>query len=249
VRLTILGSNGTYPTPGRPASGYLVEHDGTRLWIDAGHGTFAALQDVIDLSLIDAVLLSHIHPDHCVDIFGFYHALRYGEQPRYGIPTFVPEKLAEHLIGFLGGDANHPITEVLDFRTMDRGDRAEVGGVGLEFGITDHPVPTLAARLETGGRSLVYSSDTGVGGDAGALATGASVFLCEATYQGSSEVKPWPHHLTAGEAGSIARIAGAGRLVLTHLWPTFDPDRSIAEAEATFGRAVGLAVPGAAITI
>jgi ribonuclease BN (tRNA processing enzyme) len=73
--------------------------------------------------------------------------------------------------------------------------------------------------------------------------------LIEATYQGASEDKPWAHHLTAGEAGEIARRVGARKAFLTHIWPTLDPSRSVEEASATFGRQADLAVPGTELTI
>lgn len=243
MRLTVLGSSGTYGTPGRPASGYLVEHDGTRLWVDAGPGTFAALQEVTDFLTLDAVILSHVHPDHCSDLFGFYHAVRFGSRPRTGIPTYVPEGLVERFEAFLGA-AGHPIGEVCDFRVVDDGARVEVGEVSVRFARADHPVPTIAPRLEADGKALVYSADTGPRGGVPDLAEGAHLFLCEATYQGAVEDKPWPHHLTAEEAGAMARRAGVRRLMLTHLWPVLDPELSLVEAETAFDRPVALAVPG-----
>ncbi len=248
MRLTVLGSNGTYGTPGRPTSGYLLDHGATRIWVDAGVGTFAQLQAVTDFVSLDAIVLSHVHADHCLDILGFYHAVRYGARPRQGVPVYCPTGLAERLVGFLGA-VEHPITETCDFRVMDGGDRVEVGELELGFAVTDHPVPTLATRVIADGRSLVYTADTGTGGDWAELASGADLLLAEATYQGSSEDKPWAHHLTAAEAGAAARQAEVGGLMLTHLWPTLDPDRSVAEAEESFGRPVRLAVPGLATSI
>jgi ribonuclease BN (tRNA processing enzyme) len=248
VRLTILGSNGTYGTPSRPPSGYLVDHEGVTLWVDAGPGTLAALQEYVDLADVDGVVLSHVHADHCLDIFGFYHALRFGRDPRSGVPAFVPEGLEERLVAFAGG-GDHPISEVLDFRTMSQGGNAQIGGMSLTFAETDHPVPTLCVRVEANGRSLTYSADTGPGGGLSALAERTHLLLCEATYQGSIAEKPWPHHLTAGEAGALAREARADRLMVTHIWPTLDPTRSVAEAEDAFGRPVSLAVPGMRIKV
>jgi ribonuclease BN (tRNA processing enzyme) len=213
--------------------------------MDTGSGTFAALQAAIDFTSLDALIISHVHPDHCIDIFGFFYAYRFAGEPRPAIPTFVPEGLVERLRAFLG-DPDHPIGESLDFRVQVDGDSVTVGEIGFDFAITDHPVPTLAVRAEaSNGRVLAYSADTGPAGEWSRVATGADLFLCEATYQGEVEDKPWSHHLTAGEAGSIARRRGAKDLMLTHLWPVLDPDRSLQEAEQTYGRPVKLAVPGA----
>ncbi len=249
MRLTILGSNGTYPTPGHPTSGYLLEDEGTSVWMDTGSGSFAALQNVMDFSMLDALIISHTHADHCVDVLGFYHAVRYGARPARAIPTHVPEGLAERLKAFLG-DPDHPIGETLDFQVHGDGDRITIGGIEVGFVITDHPVPTLGLRATaSSGRVLAYSADTGPQGGWSSIAEGANLFLCEATYQGPADEKPFSHHLTAGEAGLIARRAGVEKLMVTHIWPALDPERSVQEAEHTFGKQVSLAVPGMVVRV
>ena len=249
MRLTILGSNGTYPTPGHPTSGYLLQHEGTAVWMDTGFGSFAALQSVIDFNTVDALVISHVHADHCIDLLGYYHAVKYGGRPRTGIPTYVPSGLADRLKGFLG-DPDHPLDETFDFRVQADGDQATIGGIGFDFATTDHSVPTLGVRATTGtGRVLAFSADTGPEGEWSRIASGADLFLCEATYQGPADRKPWSHHLTAGEAGQVARRVGARALMLTHIWPALDPERSVQEAEHTFGKAVGLAVPGMVVNV
>ena len=249
MRITILGSNGTYPTPGHPTSGYLLQHGGTSVWMDTGSGSFAALQSVIDFNTLDALVISHVHADHCVDVLGFYHAIKYGGRPQTVIPTHVPNGLAERLKGFLG-DPDHPLGETLDFRVHADREHVTIGGIEFDFTITDHPVPTLGVRATAGsGRVLAYSADTGPQGEWSWIAAGADLFLCEATYQGPADEKPWSHHLTAGEAGLIARQVGARALMLTHIWPTLDPGLSVQEAEHTFGKPVMLAVPGMAVKV
>lgn len=244
MRLTVLGSSGTYPSPGRPASGYLIEQEGTRVWCDAGPGTMVSLP--VDLELIDAVMVSHRHPDHCLDVITASHALAYCPRPRYGVPLYGPESALKCLVGFVDGGR---IEEVFDVRPLVDGDRATIGALTLEVAETDHSVPTLASRWETEARSLCFSADTGPAGDWMRLARDADLFLCEATYQGEPGLHPYPHHLTAGESGSIARQVGAKRLMLTHLPPYLDPARSVIEAEAAFDRPVALAVPGASTTL
>ena len=249
MRLTILGSNGTYPTPGHPTSGYLLQHEGTSVWLDTGSGSFAALQNVIDFNTLDALIISHVHADHCIDVLGFYHAVKYGGRPDTVVATHVPAGLVERLHAFLG-DPDHPLGQTLDFKTQGAGDQVTVGEIEFGFTITDHPVPTLGVRATaSSGRVLAYSADTGPQGDWSSIAEGADLFLCEATFQGPADEKPWSHHLTAGEAGRIAREAGAGDLMLTHIWPTLDPERSVQEAENTFGKPVSLAVPGMAVKV
>lgn len=246
MHLTVLGSNGTYPTPDAPASGYLVEDGHTKLWVDAGSGTFAALQRHCDPWQLDAIVLTHEHADHCLDIIGFHYALRYGGRPFRPIPTYAPSGVLDRLLAFLGR-VEHPLTDVLDFHATEGGDEVSVGSIRLRFATTAHPVDTVAVRFQAGEAVLVYSSDTGLSDDVEELAKGADVFLVEATYQGRD--KPWEHHLTAYEAGEMGLRAGVGRLVLTHLWPTLDKGVSQDQASETFGRRVDVAVPNQIITI
>lgn len=249
MRLSVLGSSGTYPTPGRPSSGYLITHKGCRIWVDSGTGSFAALQELTDFARLDAVVVTHVHADHCVDLFPFYYAVRFGTSGRTGVPVFCPDGVADRLGAMLGVEEDDDFFEVLDFRRVGEADEVEVAGTILSFALTQHPVPTIAVRAEAGGRALVYSSDTGPSRRVVELAQRADLFLCEATYQGGTDEKPWPHHLTAEEAGTMGRQAEVRRLMLTHIWPTLDPARSVAEAEEVFGRPVSLAVSGMEVDV
>lgn len=245
MRLTVLGSAGTYPVSGRPGSGYLIEQDGTRVWCDAGPGTLVALP--VDVTSLDAIFVSHRHPDHCLDVIIAAHLFAYGPAPRFGVPLYGPESALESLIGFVDGGGR--ICDVYDLRPLDDGDRLEIGSLHLEVAASDHSVATLASRWQSEHRTLCYSADTGPEGDWLRLAKDTDLFLCEATYQGESGVSPYPYHLTASEAGAIARRAGARKLMLTHIPPHLDPARSVIEAEASFDRPVGLAVPGGSTTL
>ncbi len=110
-------------------------------------------------------------------------------------------------------------------------------------------MPTLAVSLAAEGRRLVYSADTGPGGGLPALAAGADLLLCEATLEGGLGGGAWPYHLSAAGAGALAREAGVGRLLLTHLAPMLDPARSIAEAAEAFGGPVEWAAPGMEVEV
>lgn len=249
MRLRVLGSNGTYPTPGRPASGYLVEEGNTVVWVDTGPGTFVALQEVASPHDVDAVVITHIHGDHCGDLFPLFNLLRLGPQRRRGLPVFVPEGAAVHLGAFARAGPDHDFYSVFDFHTVTRGDEVTLGRLQFRFGEAAHPVPALVVRLESEGRSLTYSGDTGPGGDLEGLARNGTALLCEATYQGDPREDPYPFHLSAAEAGRLAASAGVERLIVTHLAPTLDPAVSVAEAEAAFGGPVEWAAPGLEVAI
>jgi len=242
MRVRVIGSSGTFPDHGRPASGYLIEQGSTRVWCDAGPGTFMSLP--VESDLIDAVVVSHQHPDHCSDLTAAFHAWTYRPEPRDPVPLYAPQSVWDRLTAFLDQEPGS-----FAFTPVWTGDQVRFGELDVSFVEMDHSVPTVGSRWEGNGRTLFFTGDTGPAGDWREIARGVDVMLCEASYQGATEDKVYPHHLTAGEAGQIAREVGVGKLVLTHIPPYLDPSISVAEAEGKFGRPVRLAVPGAGFDV
>ncbi len=247
MRLTILGSSGGYSGPNNPTSGFLLEAGGARLWIDAGHGTFSALQRVADYTGIDAVLVSHVHADHCVDLYALNIALRFHEQGVLRKPLYCPLEVWEK-VPLLLGDSAESFRQTFDFHPIAAGESIEVAGVRASFLRTDHPNYCLAMRLETDEGILTYSADTGPGADLAGFAGGSDLLLCEATYQ--EGLVGAPVHLTARQAAETALRAGVRDLVLTHVWPAFDPRRSVEEARVAAGDVrMEWAAPGSAFDV
>lgn len=239
MKLSVLGASGTFPTAGHPGSGYLIEQQSTRVWCDAGPGTFVALP--VDADLVDAIVLSHQHPDHCLDLVTAFHAFRYRPEPRLDIPVYCPTSVIERLAAFVD---NPEFAKTYDFHPTSGGETVEIGPINLTFAWTDHSVPTIATRWESNSRVLAYSADTGAGGEWSHIAQDADLFLCEASYQGDIDNYAYKQHLTAAAAGAIARAQGAKRLMLTHIPPYLEKTISVKEAEQVFDRPVELAVPG-----
>jgi ribonuclease BN (tRNA processing enzyme) len=238
VELTVLGCSGSYGSPeGGACSGYLVREGDTALWLDCGNGTFGALQQHLPVEDLTAVVLTHEHPDHCVDLYGLHVMVRYALRAK-GLPVYAPAGLAEHLGTLVHGDWGG----AFEWHTIDETRPVSIDGTTLRFSRTDHPPPTYAVELAAGGSRLVYTSDTGPGWSVEAFAPDADLVLSEATYL--HDDKAAPIHLSAKEAGVAARAAEARRLMLTHLWPLVDRHDVIAEGSAAFGEAVVLAEPG-----
>lgn len=242
MRVHVVGSSGTFPSPGRPASGYVIEQGDTRVLCDAGFGVFMSLP--VDSDLIDAIVVSHQHPDHCSDLFAAYHAWNYRPEPRANVPLYAPQAVWDRVVDFLEKEP-----EPFDFTPVWTGDSIAVGEIEVTFAETDHSVPTVGSRWEASNRTLFYTADTGPEGDWMNLAADVDMLLSEASYQGRTEDKGYPHHLTATEAGAIARRAQASRLTLTHIPPYLDPSQSVAEAETAFDRPVRLATPGTSFDV
>lgn len=250
MRLRILGSSGGYPGPDNPCSGYLLEHGTARIWLDAGSGTFSALQRVADFTRLDAIFISHAHADHCADLLSVFIALRYREEGVLRMPLYCHQEVWDRVPRLLADlpEADATFREVFDFHPLEERSVVEVGGVRARFLRTDHPNTTLASRFETGSGVLTFSADTGPGADLGAFARGSDLLLCEATYQEARQGAPV--HLTARQAGETARRAGVPDLLLTHFWPPHDRAVTLAEAQAAAGGVrVRLATPGAGFDV
>jgi len=245
VRLTVIGCSGSVPGPDSPASCYLVEADGFRALLDLGNGALGALQRHCRVGDVDAVLLSHLHPDHCMDVLSLYVARTYDTNGGYPvIPVHGPQGTAAHLAGAYGRAEQPGLSGCFDFREWTPAP-LHVGPLTVTAVRVAHPVEAWALRVEHGGRSLVYSGDTGPTPALVELASGTDLALFESSFQeGRDDDAPPDLHLTGRQAGEHAARAGATRLVLTHLPPWNDPDVSLAAARAAFDGPVELAASG-----
>jgi len=239
LTVTVLGCSGSYPGPGSPCSGYLVQGGGVSLWLDAGSGTLANLQTHLRLDQVDAIVLTHEHVDHWSDVEGFFTATAYVlPRPAHSVPVYGPSGIRESAARFVSSSDS-----ALDWRDVQDGSEVDVGGLHLRFSRTEHPPETLAVRIDGEGKSLGYSADTGPGWPLSSLGPGLDLALCEATFLTPHEGS-YPH-MSARQAGQTAREAGVARLVITHLWPTVDRGIAQADAETAFGGPVTVAETGA----
>jgi ribonuclease BN (tRNA processing enzyme) len=198
----------------------------------------------VESDLIDAIVISHQHPDHSVDVFAAYHAWNYRPDPRDRVPLYAPQAVWDRIVSFLEKEP-----EVFDFIPVWTGDSVTLGDLEVSFVEMDHSVPTVGSRWEATRRTLFYTADTGPAGVWKDHAADVDVMLSEATYQNHTQDANYPHHLSAEQAGRIAREVGAGHLTLTHIPPYLDPSQSVAEAEKTFDRPVRVAVAGTSFDV
>jgi len=249
MRVTVIGCAGSFPGPNSPSSCYLFEADGFRLVVDMGNGALGVLQRHADIGSIDAVLLSHLHADHCVDLYAYRIARRYAPAgPMPPIPVYGPAGALARLAKIHGFDDNDGMAEQFEFSTLEPG-YLSIGPFAIEAGHVNHPVETFGFRLRAGGASVTYSGDTGESDELVRLAAGADLALFEASFLTTQEGRPPNVHLTAQEAAQHAARAGVEHLVLTHLVPGNDPDRSREEAAAAYDGKLTVAFSGLGISL
>ncbi|CAM3971013.1 MBL fold metallo-hydrolase [Nocardioides marinus] len=250
MQLTVVGCSGSYPGPDSPASCYLVqaEHEG-RTWnilMDLGNGALGALHRYVDPLDIDAVFLSHLHADHCIDMTSYYVLRKYhptGEQEP--LPVWGPRRTARRLARAYDLPKKPGMREEFVFhRLRPEEDPVEVGPFSVTPYAVDHPVEAYAFRVQVGDRVLAYSGDTGPCTGFDQVAAEADLLLAEASFV-SAEENPPSLHLTGAEVGETATRAGAARVVLTHVPPWHDPFDALAEAKSTYDGPLELASAGA----
>ncbi|MGY1855550.1 MBL fold metallo-hydrolase [Modestobacter sp. SYSU DS0290] len=232
MRLTVVGCAGSAPGPDSPASCYLVEHDEFVLLLDLGNGSFGALQGLRHPTEIDAVYLSHLHADHCLDAAPFIVWHRYsGQSDGRAVPLYAPVGADRRLATAYDPDGG-AIDDVFDVTPVGPGSWT-IGPFEVTTARTAHPVECYAVRLTAGGRSLVYTGDTGPSEAVVELARGADVLLAEAAYAEGPDLPPGLH-LTGRQAGEHAAAAGVGRLLVTHVPAWVDAEGQLAAARAVF---------------
>jgi ribonuclease BN (tRNA processing enzyme) len=248
VELIVLGASGTWPQEGGALSGYLLRQDGFNLWIDCGSGTMANLQRYVAISDVDALIITHEHADHCVDVYPLFYARYYGGQGANGMPLYIPKGFGSRLNGLLSEESIEAFREGFDVREVDPGDDFEIGPFRVKARAMSHlGLPALGFRLENDGASLSYTGDTGPTQELVELARGSDVLLAEATYQDMDQLSSF--HLSSRQAAEHAREAGVGRLVLTHILPTHDKGESIRQAAEAFDGPVDAAVEGFTVEV
>jgi ribonuclease BN (tRNA processing enzyme) len=251
VELTVLGKSPSWQDAGGACSGYLVEADGSCLLLDCGNGVFGMLRAVRDYRDVDAVVVSHLHGDHILDLVPFGSALTYG--PRR--PAHPPRLLAPpgardtfRRLSAVAGMREEHIERAFALEEYDPGDRIAVGPLEVSFQPVPHFLPTHAVSVAAGAARITYSADSSPSDDLCAFARDTDLLLIEATLP-RPEREGDRGHLTPGEAGEHGARAGARRLVLTHFSDELDAAWAKSEAERTFGGWVDLAREGAVYEI
>ena len=245
LTVTVLGCSGSYAAPGNPCTGYLVRSDSTAVLLDCGPGTLGPLQEAIDLADVSAIVTTHCHPDHWLELPVIRNVFIWFV-PRSNVPVYgtAETRAMDRAITVLRSGKSDPLA----WTVIDATSEVTVGDQRWRFATTDHPVETLAVRVDSGDRSFAFSSDSGPGWDFRSLGEGIHVAMCDASHGCEHEDEGIPH-MSARQAARAAAAAGAERLVLTHLAPGCDPGAQLAEAVEVFAGEVDVARPGLVLTV
>lgn len=225
-------------------SGYLLRAGDTQVLVDCGYGSTSNLHRVTRVEDLAAIVLTHAHPDHCVDLIGIYYALRFQPGGEQTIEVHAPAGTAEALAGLLSGDSQQDFENICRFHDVSGGDRIEIGDLSLDFYWSVHSVPTVSVRASHEQSVVTYSADSAGGSSLVDAARDADLFICEATWPDEGDDYPPDVHLSPQGAAEVAAEAGARRLVLTHLWPSTDRAEVRGRAESAYDGPVWLAEDG-----
>ena len=262
MRITVLGKSPSWQDADGACSGYLIQDEGCNLLLDCGCGVFSKLRRVCDYVEVSAVVISHLHADHFLDLIPFSYALTYaprqqpvavGGWPGTDHPArphlYAPVGAAELFRQIVGAWGNEDLIErAFELHEYDAPDEFEIGPLAVRFCEVPHYTPTYAVELASNGCRFTYSADCSPNEELVRFAHETDVFLIEATLP-RPERTGERGHLTPREAGEHGRRAAARRLVVTHFSDELDVAWTRAEAAAGYGGEVELAADGAVYTL
>jgi len=222
------------PRPGGACSSYLLRAAQTAVLVDIGSGSVGKLQTVSDCRRLDAIVITHMHADHFLDLVPLRYGRKHGpSRLEPALPLWLPPggcAVLAAAAAVFSPDNPHFFSETFDVREYDESQVLLVKELTLSFRRTRHYVPAFAVRVHCGGTSIVYSADTAPCDAVVEHARHASIFLCEAAL-GLSAEEGERGHSSAVEAGEMAERAGVGRLLITHYASGVDP-QALADAAA-----------------
>ncbi len=244
--LTVLGGCGAFPEPGGACGGYLLEHRDFRLLIDPGYATFPRLAALIPPDRVDAVFITHGHPDHCADLSPLLRARALRDSPGPALRVFALPGAADAVLAL---DRPGTVAKAYRLREFAAGEAFGVGPFQIQTRMLPHFVPSVGMRVTSGDGVFSYTGDCGPSEAIPDLARGADLFLAEATFVDDVPEDWAPYLSTAIQAGRAAAEASVRRLVLTHLWPGTDPAASQRAAATQFSGSIAVARPDLVIRV
>ncbi len=229
MRLTCIGKYGPFPKAGEACSCYILSHGGRNVAVEMGCGALSKLLLKLRAQDLSAVVISHLHADHMGDVFTLRYALEVAKKLGWReapLPVYLPAEPAAEA----GMIAAHPMIQA---HFVSDGYKTDICGMEADFARMPHAVPSYAMAWKADGKKFVYSGDTKDNDNLAVFASGADLFLMDAALL-SKDKTPAANHVSAKDAGRIGAEAGAKRMLITHLFPEYDPEEVLSEARECY---------------
>ncbi len=231
MELILLGTSAAHPTAERASSGYLIRTGETNVLVDMGNGVVRNLMRWVNPGELSAIIISHLHQDHFIDIYPLYYYLAYHEVYNLPLDVYAPEGARDFILQIMPPGSEKKFDATYNFKHLSDHQVFKVGVIKCESIAVKHNLPAFGLRISAEGKTIAYSADTDFTETLFDIAADSDVFICEATKQADYKDVL---HLTAAQAGMVAAKSGAKKLVLTHIWPDFDLEESARRAAEEF---------------
>lgn len=248
MEVIVLGGSGTFPRAGGSCNGFLVRRNGTNVLLDMGTGVLSRLYDWLDPGELDAVVITHLHPDHFLDIYPYRYFLEFKAAANMPMTVYAPAGAADYIRGLFNESDPAKFDRVFTFIDLADAPEFQIKDIRISPKPVFHLDPTYGIVVEAGGKKLFYTSDTDYDDRLIDYARGSDLLLAETTLRAEDEANPVAHMCTA-EVARLATEAGVPALVLTHLWPHFDRDLIKAEVAERFNGKIYLADEGLSVKL
>lgn len=254
MKITVLGKSPAWQDAGGACSGYLIEEGDRCVLLDCGNGVFGKLRTVRDYAAVDAIVISHLHADHCIDLIPYSYALSYSPRARafpHPRPSLYVPPGGREVFRQIAGAWQTPelVEQAFCMFEYEPGTPLELDPLTITFRQVPHYIPAYAVQVDDGGGTFTFGADCGPNDELVEFARDTDLLMVEATLERPEETDGRRGHLTAAEAGAHGRAANARRLVLTHIAADGDLVRARTDAEREFGAPIEIAHEGATYTI
>ena len=229
MKLIPLGVAGAYTAAGEASPGYLIEEDGVYILLDAGPGITGRLAKIVSYQKLSAIIVSHLHFDHMLDLLPLSYALHIKHKT---VPLYFPLETKSMFFGTYEANEINPFLDA--FEIHDTKGSIQVGPFKIKMIPVNHRIATVGTRVETDNGVIAYTGDTAICDCLVDLAKDADIFLSEATYQEKDRERTKEGHMTAKQAAEIANRANVKKMLLTHIWFEYNKEESLNEARKFF---------------
>jgi len=248
MEVVVVGASGTFPRAGGACNGYLVRRGSTNILVDLGTGVLSRLYEWVAPGALDALIITHLHPDHFLDIYPYRYYLEFCAPERLPLPVYAPAGAADYIRPLFNEPDPAKFDRIFDFIDLAGVESLAIGDLNISAREVPHLKPTYGISIEGGGARIFYTSDTAFDERLVDYAKNVDLLMAETTFTAAQTGMGVPH-MTTDEVADLAVRAGVHRLLLTHIWPHHDRERLLAEVKRGFDGRIDLADEGLVVKV